>query len=335
MSLTSGQRLQNGKYEIIRELGRGRVGITYLATRADGERWVIKLLNPDVIAALNEKERDRLESLFWQEAVKLAKCRDSPHIVTVEMPFKEGPLICLPIEYLAGSSLGDRDQRILSEATALKYIGQIGAALTVVHRQKLVHRDICPANIFLRIRESNAEAVLTDFGLAVDCDSQQTLTRRQERLDGFSPIELYSRAQPVGPYTDVYALAATLYELLTGEVPISAEARKLQGEPLISPQVKNPDISGRTTKAIVAGMALAPEDRPASTAAWLKLMGIAPLPSSIVKDLEANVNWSKWQTVWAAIAALIAAIAVIVPTWLALKAPAPTGEQQAERIEKG
>jgi eukaryotic-like serine/threonine-protein kinase len=105
MSLSVGQSLQNGKYTIDRELGRGRFGITYLAKRANGERWVIKVLNPQVVAGLEAKERDRLESMFWQEAVKLARCSNTPHIVTVEMPFKEGSVICLPMEYVSGSIL--------------------------------------------------------------------------------------------------------------------------------------------------------------------------------------------------------------------------------------
>jgi eukaryotic-like serine/threonine-protein kinase len=89
MSLNPGQILQNGKYTIARELRQGRSCISYLATRADGERWVIKVLNPQVVASLNVQERDRLETLFWQEAVKLARCNGTPHIVKAEMPFKE------------------------------------------------------------------------------------------------------------------------------------------------------------------------------------------------------------------------------------------------------
>jgi serine/threonine protein kinase len=67
MSLNPGQKLQNGKYTIARELGRGRFGIRYLATRSDGERWVIKVLDPQVVASLNPIDRDRLETMFWQE----------------------------------------------------------------------------------------------------------------------------------------------------------------------------------------------------------------------------------------------------------------------------
>lgn len=319
MELRAGQSLRNGRYTIDRELGRGRFGITYLATRADGERWVIKILNPQVLASLNDVERERLETMFWQEAVKLAKCSGTPHIVQVEMPFKEGAVVCLPMEYVDGNSLGDRGQSQLKEETALEYMRQIGEALTIVHRQKLVHRDIRPANIFLRIRDSKAEAVLTDFGLAIDCDTELSRTRKHELMDGFSPIELYSRGQAVGPYTDVYSLAATLYELLTGEVPVSAETRQVHRQELVSPQVKNPEISGKTAKAILAGMQLLPQKRPQSVSDWLNQLGVQKQAPAAQKKL---VNWSKWQTIWAVVAILVSLL-VGLPAWLALNKPDP------------
>jgi len=316
MGLNPGDQLQKGKYTIERELGRGRVGITYLATTSEGDRWVIKILNPDVLASLSDPgERDRLESLFWQEATKLAKCSGTPHIVRTEMPFKENSLLCLPMEYVDGNSLGDRAQRQLLEATALGYIRQIGEALTLVHQQNLVHRDIRPANILLRIRGNQVDAVLTDFGLALDSGRSLTKTRPHEWMDGFSPIELYGSGQLIGPYTDVYSLAATLYELLTGEVPISAENRMLPGQALVSPQVKNPEISGKTTKAILKGMELQPEKRPQSVAAWLALLDLNPKETSVPSQ---PVNWTKWQTIWAAVA-ILATIVVGIPAWLALR----------------
>jgi eukaryotic-like serine/threonine-protein kinase len=313
MAFNPGQTLQNGQYTIERELGRGRFGITYLAKRWDGRRWVIKILNPDVLAALDANERRRLEKMFWLEAVKLAKCNGTPHIVQTEMPFEEGVVVCLPMEYMDGNSLADRAQSQLLEATALEYIRQIGEALAVVHKKGLVHCDIRPANIFLRIRDSKVDAMLTDFGLALSCEAELTRTRTQERSDGFSPIELYSRGQPVGPYTDVYSLSATLYELMTGKVPVSACDRGTQRHQLVSPQVMNPDISGKTTTAILAGMELLPAKRPQTVEAWLKQLSyqnIAVTTNSIV-----NINWTKWQTIWGALAVL-ATLLVSIPVWV-------------------
>lgn len=319
MIWSAGKSLKNGHYKIDRELGRGRFAITYLAKHPNGERWVIKILNPDVLQTLNDEDRQRLETLFWQEAVKLAKCSGTPHIVKMATPFEEGMVACLPMEYIDGNSLRDRSESILSEAIALEYIQQIGEALTVVHGQQLVHGDVRPANIFLRIRDGKAEAVLTDFGLALDCDAVLTRTRDKERADGFSPIELYARGQAVGAYTDVYSLAATLYELLTGEVPVSAYDRKVNGCELVSPQVKHPEISARTTKAILAGMELEEAKRPQSVQAWLEKLGVGNQVQVTPKN---EVNWTKWQTIWAAVAVVVSLL-VGIPAWLALKPDSP------------
>jgi eukaryotic-like serine/threonine-protein kinase len=335
MVFTPGQALHNGKYAIERELGRGRFGITYLATRSDGERQVIKILNPDVLAVLSPDERNRLETMFVQEAGKLERCHGNHHIVKVESLFKDGSVFCLPMEYVGGESLADRSQRILLEETALGYIRQIGEAVVIMHGKGLVHCDIRPANIFLRLRDNQVDAVLTDFGLALSCDAALTRTRTKERSDGFSPIELYSRGRPVGTYTDVYSLAATLYELLTGEVPVSAGDRGTSGATLLSPQVKNPEISAKTTRAILSGMELAPEKRPQSVNDWLRQLSVQR--SLVQTSIDGSVNWSKWQTIWGALAVLVA-ILVGIPAWLALKppekAPIPTVSPRAQTSPK-
>ena len=328
MTLNPGQTLQKGKYTIEKELGRGRFGITYRAKRSDGERWAIKILNPDVLAVLSPAERDRLETMFWQEAVKLSKCNGTLHIVQAEMPFKEGSTACLPMEYMDGNSLADRAQPQLLEATALEYIRQIGEALAIVHEKQLVHCDIRPANIFLKLQGNQTEAVLTGFGLAMGCETELTRTRTKERSDGFSPVELCSRGQPVGPYTDVYSLAATLYELLTGEVPVSAIDRGTIGKELISPQVKQPEISGKTARAILLGMALLPTKRPQSVKDWLKQLNSQPIKPEIPARKE--VNWTKWGTIIAGLALLVGFLAMI-PGWLALNKPDEKSSQPSAK----
>ncbi len=319
MALTPGQVLQKGKYTIDRELRRDWYSISYLAQGSDGHRWVIKILDPAVLAGLSEEEQSRLHNRFMKEAMTLATCTDrSPYIVKVQPAFMENNLLCLPFEYPGGTSLHDRSQPMLKEETALEYIRQLSEAVEVLHSQGLVHRDIRPANIFLRIQDDKAEAVLTDFDLVMDFNAELSRTCTQDRADGFTPIELYSRGQPVGPYTDVYSLAATLYEMLTGTTPVSAESRQADKTPLESPQVKNPEISGRVAKAILAGMEILPEKRPQTLQAWLQQLGEAsdpkaPDPGRVVTP-EA-VNWSKWGVIWAVIIGIFAAI----PAWLALK----------------
>lgn len=330
--LTSGQVLQNGKYSytIERELARGRSSISYLAQRSDSERWVIKILNPQVLVDLSESERDRQESLFWQEAIKLSKCSGTPHIAKFESPFKEGPVLCLPVEYLKGDSLAKRPDQQLVEETALDYIRQIGNALTVVHKQGLIHRDICPTNIYLRsLPKGKSEAVLTNFELAVDTGTVLSRTRTRELTDGFSPIELCTSGQTIGPYTDVYSLAATLYELLTGEIPCSAEDRMLMGKSLRSPQAINSLISDRTTKAIMIGMKLSTKKRPQSVQKWLSRL--KPEDEEFKEEESESTDWGKWQAIWAA-AAVFVALFAILQAWLPLRKSNPQSTPQVAPV---
>lgn len=326
--LNEKQLLKNGKYRIERPLSPGRFTVSYVARRSDGERWVIKVLNPQLLASLSPEERNRQETLFWQEAVKLSKCSGNPHIAKVGMPFKEGEFICLPTEYLDGNSLAERSERKLLESTALDYIRQIGEALTLVHAQGLVHRDIRPGNIYLRIRQGKVEAVLTNFGLAVNTDTELSRTRRHELTDGFSPIELYSGFQKsgnlIGARTDVYSLAATLYELLTGETPCSVEDRKLNGQPLASPQSKNSAISGKTNDAILQGMNILPEKRPRSVQQWLSKLKVKNENKERRPKQEKSVDWGKWQTI-VAIIAIVASLIVSIPSFISSR---PSGNKE-------
>lgn len=273
MAWVKGDRLQGGKYTIEKELGRGRFGITYLVKNKNGDRLVIKTLNDDLLKSLTQQERERLETMFWQEAVKLTLCKHK-HIVQVAEPFKEGEHWCLVMEYVDGVSLADRRQQILSEQEALRYIQQIGEALIVVHENRLIHRDVHPGNIFLRVRDGQPEAVLIDFGLALDFDHILTTNRTKETSEGFTPPELYAQSIPSGAYSDIYSLAATLYVLLTGKTPVSALKRKIDNARLVEPKDWNNQVSDRTNRAILTGMRLDPKQRSQSMREWLDLLGL-------------------------------------------------------------
>lgn len=207
---------------------------------------------------------------FLNEAIKLAKC-SHPHIVRIDEVIHEDSLWCIVMEYIDGEDLANRveNQGALLEAEALRYIQQIGAALTVVHNNGLLHRDIKPQNIMMR--SSTSEAVLIDFGIAREFTQNLTQTHTQMLADGFAPIEQYDKKAKRGAYTDVYALAATLYFVLTGEVPRLAPVRAI-GTHLEEPKNINPSISDRVNQAILKGMEVKPEDRPQSVREWLALL---------------------------------------------------------------
>jgi formylglycine-generating enzyme required for sulfatase activity len=148
---------------------------------------------------------------------------------------------------------------------------QIGAALTLVHSQELLHRDIKPHNIMLR---RDGKAVLIDFGLARTFISGRTDSITDLGTVGYAPIEQYKRQGQFGPYTDLYALAATLYYLRTGKSPIPANFRDELNIPLPEPKQHNPQIPDWENTAILKGLELPPAKRPQSVAEWLKLLGI-------------------------------------------------------------
>lgn len=262
----SGQQLQGGKYKIEQELGEGGFGITYRASSHHGSDVVIKTLNEKV---QRRPDFARFQQDFVNEAIKLAKC-SHPHIVQIDEVIHEDNLWCIVMEYIDGENLAHKieNQGILPEAEALGYIHQIGEALTVVHNHGLLHRDVKPHNIMLRAKKS--EAVLIDFGIAREFSQNLTQTHTQMLADGFAPIEQYDKRAKRGAFTDVYALAATLYCLLTGEVPTMAPIRAI-GTPLEEPKNINSSISDEVNQAILKGMAVKPENRPQSIQEWLAL----------------------------------------------------------------
>jgi eukaryotic-like serine/threonine-protein kinase len=325
MAWISGQPIHNGKYVVERQLGQGRFGTTYLVKNQESERCVIKTLNDSLLQSLSQAERDRLETLFWQEAVKLTRC-NHPHIVKAGAPFKEQNQWCIAMEYVDGTSLAERSQPMLPEAEAIAYIQQIGEALTVVHDHQLIHRDVNPGNIMLRA--GKPDAVLIDFGLALEFDHTLTAARTQETSDGFTALELYSnQTQPVGAYTDVYSLAATLYDLLTGKKPVSAVKRKLNNARLLAPKEVNPLVSDRTSRVILQGMELDRSKRPQSVQEWLEALGVAqamPSPPVAQSTQSSSRSLEEKIKIWTLIIAGVAAIGGLLgglSGWIAIFKP--------------
>ncbi|MBD2086215.1 serine/threonine protein kinase [Trichocoleus sp. ST-U3] len=272
MVWTNGQTLFGDRYFIEKRLGEGGIGITYLARNKRGELRVIKTLREQILNHPAWIPRQaKLRQDFRDEALRLALCRHS-HVVQIENVFDEGNLPCIAMEYIEGEDLDRRVFRIgvLSESEALQYIGQIGDALTEIHERGLLHRDLKPNNIMLRAGKS--EAVLIDFGIAREFIPNAIQTHTENLTPGYAPPEQYIPNAERGEYIDVYALAATLYTLLTAEVPMPAPAR-LQNIPLEPPQQSNSKISDRVNEAIMRGMALNQKYRPQSVQEWLDLLG--------------------------------------------------------------
>ena len=311
----NGQVLKNGIYRIEDRLGSGRFSVTYLAHQVRTNQPVaIKTLNPNasILRSLKPKEREAYADKFWNEALMLASFRH-PHIVRVIEMFNE-PIEgwfnntkypCIVMEYIDGIDLGKRKEPILAPKIALRYIQQIGSALTYVHSQDTLHRDIKPGNIMTCTREGKSVAILIDFGLARAFNHPLT---QQITIDGYAPLELYSQKLPIGAWTDVYGLAATLYVLLTGVSPESAlDDRQDKGIQLTPPINHNPKISKSINKAIIKALALMPDDRTQSVAEFMWQLGIRPW---YVPFPQWDVN--VWVQIVIAIATAVAATATLI-----------------------
>ena len=232
MKLTT---LQNGRYQIKSILGQGGFGITYRAVQTSLGRTVAikeffmkdyceRAEDSTHVTMGTQSSREmvqRYRDKFEKEACTLARLKH-PHIVPVIDVFQENNTSYYVMEYAEGASLKQQvDQEgPLSEARAVNYILQVADALRYLHRQHICHLDIKPANI---LTTAHGEAILADFGLAKQYDEEEgeTSTTPVGKSKGYAPPEQYRTGgvQSFSPETDVYALGATLYFLLTGETP--------------------------------------------------------------------------------------------------------------------
>jgi serine/threonine-protein kinase len=268
MNGAKGQQLQNGKYVIEKELGRGGFGITYKAQHTFlNYDVVIKTPNEDV---KSDPDYPKYVDRFIKEGQMLAQLSNDPHphIVRISDLFQEGDTYCLVMDFIRGESLwhlvGGRGA--LSETEAVEYIRQIGSALSVVHQNKLLHLDVTPRNIMVR---NNGKAVLIDFGIAADMSPPSTLSRTFG-TPAFAPYEL--RKGKRHSTVDIYCLAASLYYAVTGQCPTKSFDRKYDGIELKAPKQLVPSISDGLNQAILQGMALEAQDRPQSVQKWLQLL---------------------------------------------------------------
>ena len=268
MDWQPGKAIAGGKYRIEKSLGEGGFGITYKAKHlALGSFYVIKTPN---LKLRQDARYPEFVQRFHKEAKTLANLKPHPHIVRVFDLFSEPEggnsgvkVDCLMMEFIEGESLYDLVQRrgALPENEAVRYIQQIGSALTHIHQTGLVHFDATPLNIMIR---SDGTAILIDFGIAGDCPPS---TMSLAANPAFAPYEqLFGERKVTG---DIYTLTAGLYYAVTGELPTPAGKRKRKQQ-LIEPR-EHRAISANLNYAIVWGMELEPENRPQSMQEWLRL----------------------------------------------------------------
>lgn len=261
--------LQGGKYKIISTLGQGGFGITYLAEQtmlkrkvAIKEFFMKELCDRDATTShvtLGTKSAQetvmRFREKFIKEARNLARL-NHPHIVRIIDVFEENDTAYYVMDYAEGGSLAGKLQAVghMPEAEATHYIVQVGQALEYIHDLRMNHLDVKPANVML---DAKGNAVLIDFGLSKQYDAasgNQTSTTPVGISQGYAPMEQYREGgvSEFSPQTDVYALGATFFKLLTGATPPSASDLLEEGLPVGVLQEKG--VSARAINVICEAM---------------------------------------------------------------------------------
>lgn len=270
MGLKPGTRLHAGKYSVERLLGQGGFGITYRGRDASLDRLVaIKeyfpngciragaTVQPGGAVTISQFQQERRR--FLDEAKVLAQFRHEA-IVQVYASFEENNTAYMAMELVQGRPLIEMiEQRgSLPEAEALKYIVQVSQALREVHKAKMLHRDIKPDNIIVA---DSGRAVLIDFGTARQFAAGKTRRMTAMLTQGYAPLEQYGQQARFGTYTDIYALCATFYHVVTGQIPVQATDRA-SGVDLTPPYRVKAAVSRRVSDAIMWGLEMNATERP-------------------------------------------------------------------------
>ena len=262
--------LQGGKYRIIEKLGQGGFGITYLAedTLLEGKVAIKEFFfkgycdrddstsRVTIPTSGNREIVERFKQKFIKEARTIFRL-NHPNIVRILGVFEENGTAYYVMDYIEGESLGDMVKRrdAIPEAEALGYVKDAASALEYIHSKNINHLDIKPGNLMKR--KEDGSIIVIDFGVAKQYDlatSQGTTTTPVGISHGYSPLEQYSEngVQTFSPQSDVYALAATLFKLLTGNTP--PEATNIQDEGLPVAELQEKQISRPVISAIAMAM---------------------------------------------------------------------------------
>ena len=263
----------DGRYLIGKVLGIGGFGITYLgydltldykvavkeympsgfATRADDHYSLM------VTSSSQQQAYDDGLDKFLSEARTLAKFHNTPNIVSVQDFFKENNTAYFVMEYVDGESLKDyldKNGGRVSYVAATKILMPIMNALSKVHAQGLIHRDISPDNISIN---SSGASKLLDFGAARSAYAENKSVSVILK-HGLAPIEQYSNHGNMGPWTDVYAMGATLYRSITGILPPESIER-IHADSIRTPSSMGIAIPPHAELALMKALAVSPENR--------------------------------------------------------------------------
>lgn len=256
------------RYIIKKVIGAGGFGVTYKAVDSITNRFVaVKEYFPQEnasrkqgqlsISVFADSETDFNKGImrFLKEAQDLAKFNSVKGVVRVYDIFRENGTAYMIMEYLDGATLKDylneHNGDIDSDAADM-IINSVFTALEAIHNAGIIHRDISPDNIFIC---SDGTVKLLDFGAAKYTFNERNMTTSIVLKQGYSPPEQYATHGEIGPWTDIYALGATMYKMFTGQLPEESVSRILNGD-MKEPVEINPDIPKQINSAIMKAMEL-------------------------------------------------------------------------------
>ena len=250
-------------YRIVRQLGRGGMGILYLAVEPGLDRRVaLKLIAPEAAA-------DQVFARRFAEESRIAASIEHPNVVPIYAAGEEDGVPYIAMRYVAGSDLARRIEREgrLEPRLAAELIAQVGNGLDAIHAAGLIHRDVKPANVLLSGAAGEEHAYITDFGVARNVATESGLTQTGRfvgTLDYVAPEQISGGT--IDARVDVYALGCLLHKLLTGEVPFprEAEAARLYAhlnDPPPAPSLLAPEVPMALDDVVVRAMSKQPEDR--------------------------------------------------------------------------
>lgn len=304
--LTPGIWLKN-RYVIGRVLGAGGFGITYLSFDTKTRlRWAVKEYFPLEWASRtpgsnqivsNSHSTDEYyyhgKQVFADEANTLLGLKNNPAVVNVIDFFQENGTAYLVMEYLDGATLEGyirERQSPLPVELANRTMKEIGNALIQIHENMLLHRDVSPDNI---IYTSHSELKLIDFGAtrvyALNSPKRMSVLVKP----GFAPLEQYSSSGRQGPWTDVYALAATYYYLVSGKKPPTAPER-LMGAGFVPLRMLNPLVSKAMERAVHHALETNWEARPKDMRQFIMEMELEKVKTEYEEEVQELRTVTKW-----------------------------------------
>jgi len=329
-------------YEIERELGRGGMGVVYLAREVNSDRPVaLKFLPSGPFAAPRDREH-------WLKEARAAARVRHPHVVQLHRVDEAGGWLYLVLEYVPGGSLKERLTGPLPARVAATLLVPIAQALEQLHRAGVWHLDLKPANILVDAAPGTpldrVLLKLADFGIARSCDESAPSGSSRGAAQGtplyMAPEQVAGRRSALGPATDIHAMGIILYELLTGRPPFLADSdaetmHQIQTQVPVPPRRLNPKVPRDLETICLKCLEKAPGRRYATAEALAEdlrcFLDGRPISARPVSPFERTWRWCRRRP---AIASLTAALAATLASgFVGLFALWRVSEAERARVE--